>query len=205
MQVISTNSNLSTSGSAVKDSPLNSEGKRETDSLFGGLGSLAFTFGEGLSKQVFVGTSREDIAVGTLALELGYRQQLESGTKVSVSYLPTLLAQDVWADPFIVDTSRSETEKSGDAFRLKLDGIGGSLLSLDLAYAQMDIDTELSGAGMELTTGQQQSLARSGDTFYSKLSYRQFLGRGLGVTLLWCTLKTMLTAMRWQTRCSAVS
>lgn len=178
--VVSTDSNLSTSGSAVKNAPLNSQGSRETDALFGGLGNLAFTFGEGLSKQLFVGTSREDIAIGTLALEMGYRQQLASGTKVSLSYLPTLLAQDVWTDPYVTDANRSETEKSGDAYRLKLDNIGGSLLSLDLAYAQIDIDSEQSGNG--LTANEQNSLKRSGDTFYSKLSYRQFLGRGLGLT-----------------------
>ncbi|CZF85255.1 MULTISPECIES: DUF2860 family protein [Grimontia] len=178
----STDSNLSTKGHAKKDAPLNSEGSQETDSIFGVLGGLSYTFGQGLDKQIFVGTSRDDIAVGTIAMELGYRQALDSGTRVSVSYLPTVLATDVWKDPFAVGTPRSKTEKSGDAYRLQLDRIGGSMLSLDIAYAQTDIEHEQSGRSLGLSTNDQQSLKRSGDTFYSKLSYRQFLGKGLGIT-----------------------
>ncbi|NGN96959.1 DUF2860 domain-containing protein [Grimontia sp. S25] len=178
----STNSNLSTNGNAVKNAPLNSEGEQETSSIVGALGSVAFTFGQSLDKQIFVGTSREDIAIGTIALELGYQQELESGTRVSLSYLPTVLAEDVWTDPFTLGAARSETEKSGDAYRLQLNRIGGSMLSLDLAYAQTEVDLEQSGSTLGLSPAQQQSLDRSGDTFYSKVSYRQFLGRGLGIS-----------------------
>ncbi|CZF79339.1 hypothetical protein GCE9029_01404 [Grimontia celer] len=177
----STDSNLSTNGNATKNAPLNSTGEQEASSIVGALGSLSFTFGQGLDKQIFVGTSREDIAIGTIALELGYRQQLDSGTKVSLSYLPTVLAEDVWKDPFNVGSARAETEKTGDAYRLQFDRIGGSMFSLDLAYAQTDVEEELSGSTQGLTTAEQQSLNRSGDTFYSKVSYRQFLGKGLGV------------------------
>lgn len=178
----STDSNLSTSGSTTKNAPLNSAGNRETEAIFGALGNLSFTFGQGLDKQFFIGTSREDIAVGIIALELGYKQELASGTQVSLSYLPTVLAEDVWTNPFTLGSPRTETEKSGDAYRLKLDRIGGSLLSLDMAYAQSDIDNEQSGAGLGLSNAGQQRLDRNSDTFYSKLGYRQFLGKGLGVT-----------------------
>ncbi|OEE59188.1 hypothetical protein A1OK_04030 [Enterovibrio norvegicus FF-454] len=178
--VVSTDSNLSTSGEAIKNAPLNSSGNRETNPIFGPLGSLAFTWGEGLSQQIFVGTTREDIAVGTVALEIGYKQELASGTKVTVAYLPTVLSEEVWSNPYLTDTARSETDKSGNAYRLQLNSIGGSPLSIDIAYAQTEIDDEQSGTA-GFTLSEQSQLNREGDTLYSKVSYRQFLGRGLGI------------------------
>ncbi|MBE1275841.1 DUF2860 domain-containing protein [Enterovibrio baiacu] len=180
--VVSTDSNLSTSGENTKNGELNSNGDREADAIFGALGKLAFTFGSGLDKQIFVGTSREDIAIGTIALEAGYKQQFGSGTTITASYLPTLVNEDIWADPYITRSPRTETEKSGNAYRFQVSSIGGSPLSVDLAFAETDIENEQSGQALGLSQSAQESLQRSGDTFYSKLSYRQFLGRGLGVT-----------------------
>ncbi|MDD1783718.1 DUF2860 domain-containing protein [Enterovibrio sp. ZSDZ35] len=187
--IASTDSNLSTNANDTKTGSLNTEGSRESDAIFGPLGNAKFTFGEGLDKQIFVGTSREDIAIGIVALEVGYKQELKSGTQISVSYLPTLLAEDVWADPFLIGSPRTETEKTGNAYRLQLDRIAGSMWSLDMAYAQTEFDNEQSGSSLGLTAQQQQTLAREGDTFYSKLSYRQFLGKGLGVTPAFVYLK----------------
>ncbi|MDD1794609.1 DUF2860 domain-containing protein [Enterovibrio sp. ZSDZ42] len=178
--VVSTDSNLSTGGEATKNSPLNRSGNRETDSIFGPLGSVAFTWGAGLNHQVFAGTTREDIAVGTIALEIGYKYEFASGTQVTAAYLPTVVSEEVWANPYLTDTARSETDKSGNAYRLQVSRIGGSPLSLDFAYAQTEIDNEQSGTSSFSPTEQNQ-LAREGDSFYTKASYRQFLGRGLGV------------------------
>ncbi|WP_394210101.1 DUF2860 domain-containing protein [Enterovibrio calviensis] len=178
--VVSTDSNLSTSGDAITNAPLNSSGNRETNTIFGPLGKLAFTWGEGLNQQIFVGTTREDIAVGTVALEIGYKQELASGTKVTVAYLPTVLSEEVWSNPYLTDAARSETDKSGNAYRLQLNSIGGSPLSIDMAYAQTEIDDEQSGTA-GFTLSEQSQLNREGDTLYSKVSYRQFLGRGLGI------------------------
>ncbi|PKF50801.1 DUF2860 family protein [Enterovibrio nigricans] len=187
--IASTDSNLSTSANNTKTGTLNTEGNRENDAIFGPLGSAKFTFGEGLNKQIFAGTSREDIAIGIVALEVGYKQELASGTQISLSYLPTLLAEDVWADPFLIGSPRTETEKTGNAYRLQFNRIGGSFLSLDMAYAQTEFDDEQSGSSLGLTTQQQQTLARKGDSFYSKISYRQFLGKGLGITPAFVYLK----------------
>ncbi|KXF81739.1 DUF2860 domain-containing protein [Enterovibrio coralii] len=187
--VASTDSNLSTNASETKSGTLNSEGNRETDAIFGPLGSLKFTFGQNLDKQIFAGTSREDIAIGIVALEVGYKQELASGTQVSLSYLPTLLAEDVWADPFLTGSPRTETEKTGNAYRLQFSRISGSPFALDMAYAQTEFDNEQSGSSLGLTSQQQETLDREGDSFYTKLSYRQFLGAGLGVTPAFVYLK----------------
>lgn len=65
---------------------------REGSVLIAPLGSLSYTFGDQLEQQFYLGTAREDIAVGTLAFELGYRHQLSSGSVVDFSLLPTVMS-----------------------------------------------------------------------------------------------------------------
>ncbi len=178
--ITSTNSNLSTNGQENRQGLLNTRGSRENTGVFGALGNIAYTFGEDNDRQFFAGTSREDIAVGNVALEVGYKQMLTSGTKLTISYLPTLLSEDVWSDPFLMNSARTETERSGNALRLKFDSIGNSPVSVDVAYAWSEIDDERSGSGSGLTTEEQNQLRRSSDSVYTKVSYRHFLEPGRG-------------------------
>jgi hypothetical protein len=120
-------------------------GQREDGFLVFPLGNLAYTFGQQLDKQVYAGTSREDIAVGTLALELGYKQQLANGTVIDASFLPTIMSGDTWANPFEEGVQRSETDETGTAYRLKFSNIAQSGFSLDTAYADKEIKDERSG------------------------------------------------------------
>ncbi|WP_257265805.1 DUF2860 domain-containing protein [Endozoicomonas sp. ONNA2] len=183
--VTSTDSNLSTNGQANRQGPLHSGTSQENTGIFGVLGNITYTFGDGNDRQLFAGTSREDIAIGNVALEVGYKQMLASGTRLTISYLPTLLGDDVWADPFLMNSARTETERSGNAFRLKLDGIANTPVSVDVAYARSEIDNERSGSG--LTSEQQDQLRRSSDSLYTKVSYRHFLepGRALSPALIY--------------------
>ena len=138
------------------------------------LGSVAYTFGTELDKQVFLGTSREDIAVGTFALELGYRQELASGMVVGVSFLPTVMAGETWSDPYALNTKRETTDVTGNAYRLSLSDIAGSSFSLDLAYGTQKIDNEKSGAtgSSVITAAEQSTLARDASTIYMKGEYK---------------------------------
>ncbi len=197
--IVSTNSNLSTEGDSTKYSPLNSEGNREHDFLIGGLAELNYTFGHNLEHQIFFGTSRDDVAVGVVALEAGYKYTLPSGTAVSFSYLPTLVSKDIWQDPYKLDSARAETEMKGSAYRLKIEDIDGMPLSVNVAYAKTEVDTELSGEALGLSTLERSQLARSGNSYYSKVSYRQMLGRGVGITpsLAYQKFNADGTAMRY--------
>ncbi|USE36261.1 DUF2860 family protein [Endozoicomonas sp. SCSIO W0465] len=178
----STDSNLSTNTQKNKQGLLNSGGSRENTGIFGALGNITYTFGVDNDRQFFAGTSREDIAVGNVALEVGYKQLLTSGTRLTISYLPTLLSEDVWSDPFLVNSARTETERSGNAFRLKLDSIVNSPLSIDVAYARSEIDDERSGSGSGLTAEEQDLLRRGSDSVYMKVSYRHALVPGSGLS-----------------------
>ncbi|MCF4176075.1 DUF2860 domain-containing protein [Vibrio sp. McD22-P3] len=132
------------------------------------LGSLQYTFGAQSNHQLFLGTSRADIAVGTVALEAGYKYLFRDKTRVSVSFLPTILEGEVWQDPYTTDT-RNTTKEKGNAYRLQLDNIAGSLFSLDLAYGKRELDEERSGTGVPALSPQEaQLLSRNADILYGK-------------------------------------
>jgi len=139
------------------------------------LGNVAFTFGSQLDKQFYAGTAREDIAVGTLALELGYRQQLANGTVIDASFLPTIMSGETWANPFQENVERTTTDEKGNAYRLKLSNIANSGFSLDTAYAVKDIENELSGQSH--SSGAAELLKRDATSIYVKGDYRLFLSR----------------------------
>lgn len=165
--IISSTSNFNVDGDATIDS-LNNEADSESEGLIAPLGNVAYTFGEGLRQQIYFGTSREDIAVGTLAVQLGYKHKLSSGTVVDVSFLPTVISGETWANPYQLNTPREETDVSGNAYRLQLNSISGSGFSLDLAFATTDVEDDLT-AGSDL--------ARDADSYYAKGSYRFTVSR----------------------------
>lgn len=154
-----------------KDSPLNNAGEREPSATGGILGQLRFTFGD---HQLFLGTSRDDIAVGDIAFEVGYSHFIGRRTSISFSYLPSL-GKETWEDPFVVDQDRTVTDINSDAFRIKVKNVLESPVSVDLAYYTQKLDHEASGKGL---FGESiQSLNRNGDGIYSKLTYSLPLGR----------------------------
>lgn len=139
----------------------------ESSFLVAPLGSVAYTFGEKLNHQVYTGTARDDVATGTVVLEVGYKYQLESGMVIDASILPTIMSGETWANPYKVGEARSETDETGNAFRLKLDSIAGSAFSVDMAFATRDVENDLV----------EDALKRDADTFYLKGQYRQPISR----------------------------
>jgi hypothetical protein len=131
------------------------------------LGSLAYTFGQNLDKQVYIGTAREDIAVGQMSLEIAYKQELNSGTVVNVSFLPTIMPDETWANPYLLDSERTTTNEAGYAYRLKVSKIAGSNFSLDAAYATKELENEVTS----------DELKRDSNIIYLKTNYRLFLNR----------------------------
>jgi hypothetical protein len=141
------------------------------------LGNIAYTFGDQLDKQVFFGTSREDIAVGTLALELGYKQKLANETVISASVLPTVLSKETWTDPFLEGAARQTTDEAGLAYRLQFSNIAGSKFSLETGVGSSEVDDENSGFAAGLTISEQELLERDSTTYYLRGSYMLPLSR----------------------------
>ncbi|MGR5132401.1 DUF2860 domain-containing protein [Vibrio alfacsensis] len=163
-------SNLYTGGDKSISSPYQRAGDESNAFLFP-LGNVAYTF-SGLDKQVYFGVSRDDLAVGDLAVELGYRQVLTGGMVLDLSLVPTVVNKDVWADPYLPKVNRSKTEESGNAFRLKLTNINGTNFNLDTAFAVKDVENEQSAKGLGLSEQQRVLLARDNSSFYLKGSYQ---------------------------------
>ncbi|MGY0617440.1 DUF2860 domain-containing protein [Vibrio sp. FJH11] len=159
---VTSESNFNTDNSKTIDS-LDKSGDSDSSVVAAPLGNIAYTFGKQLNQQVYAGTTRSDIAIGTLAFQLGYQYQLPSGTILDVSYLPTILQGETWRNPYQVGVARRTTDEGGNAYRFQLKGLVDENFNLDLAYADKEIDNE------EVTD---RTLARDADIYYVKGDYR---------------------------------
>ena len=155
-------SNFNTEENANKSGRLNSSGESETQALIAPLGMLKYTYGYDNNQQLFFGTSRDDIAVGDLALEIGYKQKFADNTIMSLAFIPTVIGGETWKNPYVTGQDRQETDIKGDAFSASLDNIMGSGLSAQLGIYNLEVDDEESA---------QAKLERDGQGLYSKLSY----------------------------------
>ncbi len=165
--VASSTSNFNTDADSNLSS-INQKASSESSFLVAPLGSVAYTFGDRLNHQVYTGTARDDVATGTVVLEVGYKYQLESGMVIDASLLPTIMSGETWADPYNTTSARTKTDETGNAFRLKLSSIAGSAFSLDMAYATKEVDQD---------DIEQQELKRDANTLYLKGQYRLPLSR----------------------------
>ncbi|SON48938.1 DUF2860 domain-containing protein [Vibrio tapetis] len=138
-------SNETSNSDDTKTGNLNSGGETKSSAMFVPIGQLRYTFGQDNDKQVFLGSSRGDIIEGLFALELGYSFEYGNDSIMSLSYLPTIAAGDVWEDPFISNTKRKKTKISGDTFRVQVDNFLDIGLSGDFAFYKQKIENEQSG------------------------------------------------------------
>lgn len=164
---VTSESNFNTDNDRTIDS-LNHSADSDSSVVAAPLGNIAYTFGTQLNQQVYAGTTRSDVAVGTLAFQLGYQYKLPSGTILDVSYLPTILEGETWRNPYQVGVARRTTDEGGNAYRLQVKGLIDKNFNLDLAYADKEIDEE------EVTD---RSLVRDADIYYIKGDYRISLDR----------------------------
>ena len=157
------------------------EGNSEKQGLLGFLGTVQYTFGESLTHQVYAGTTREDIATGTIAFEIGYRHQLSGGTILDFSVLPTLISGKAWSDPYAVGVNRNETDVKGNVGRLQMTNIGGTGFRTDFAIGESDVDDELSGSSLNLSAEEIALLDRERTYVYAKVGYPFILPNQAGV------------------------
>ncbi|MFA0000096.1 DUF2860 family protein [Vibrio lentus] len=161
---------------------LMSSGATEANGMVAILGSMQYTFGALNHKQIFLGTSRDDIITGTLAFEVGYRQQLESGMVIDFSILPILISGEVWDDPYAVDSMREETDLTGNVVRMQLSKMMGTNFNIDMAFGESDVKKENTGLkGLDLTDEERALMTREREYFYLKSGYQYFLIDGSGI------------------------
>ncbi|MEJ2765054.1 DUF2860 domain-containing protein [Photobacterium sp. MCCC 1A19761] len=162
---------------AVKEAPLNSEADTESGVTLFPLGQFRYTFGAENNQQVYLGTSREDIATGLIAFEIGYQFETTNNSTMAFSVLPTIVKDETWQDPFLVNQARKETDVSGNALRFQYNNILDQGISLDLAVYNRDIDSEQSGTSIPgLTPNDINRLQRDGDGIYSRIAWAMSTG-----------------------------
>ncbi len=147
------------------------------------LWNMGYTLDNG-STRFFAGTPEENIVEGTFLLELGIAQKLSDGTVLSAAYIPQIpgLDDEVWTDPYLLGSDRTETDRDSQAFRVAAESILGSPLTLKYGFGTQDIDNDQAGlylsqqAGSTLTTQDLQSLKRSADFHQVETLYTIELG-----------------------------
>ncbi|OZS43463.1 DUF2860 domain-containing protein [Photobacterium sanguinicancri] len=155
----------------------NEKASTQDSFLIAPLGTLNYTF-KSANQQVFFGTRRSDIALGRFHLELGFRQKFEDTGTFSFSFVPGLIKQATWADPFILNEEREETKVKTRALRLTADKIMGSNFSAELAVGKQSYDDEKSGFA-NFNTQDQALLDREANVAFAQGSYSKFVGRGM--------------------------
>ncbi|MCX2790844.1 DUF2860 domain-containing protein [Vibrio sp. Sgm 5] len=164
---VSSESHFNTDNSSTINS-LDESAESDSSFIAAPLGNAAYTFGHRLNHQVYAGTTRSDIAIGTLAFQLGYKYQLDSGTVLDFSYLPTILEGETWQNPYLTNQTRKTTDEGGNAFRFQINRFLDDNFNLDLAYADKDVEKD---------TVTDPSLARDAKIYHIKGDYRIPLSR----------------------------
>jgi len=154
----------------TKSGTLNSEAESDSKFVIAPLGQLRYTFGQENDQQLFIGTSRNDIIEGVMALELGYAFEFDNESVLSVSTLPTIASGDVFEDPYLVNTKRKTTDLTGNTYRIQYDNIIGSGLNAELAYYTLDVDKERSAS--TLSADAQKAMQRDGKGIYTSINMR---------------------------------
>ncbi|MCG3844939.1 DUF2860 domain-containing protein [Photobacterium damselae] len=165
----STNSQFDKDNSVTHD--LSGSGSHQNHVFIAPLGTVSYTFSQA-DKQIFFGTSRSDVALGRFHIEAGYKQRFADRTQLTLSYIPGILEQDTWSDPFVTGQDRNETNTNVKAFRIQLDNIMGSSFSIQTAYGKYSVDNEQSGwSQIQLTPSQRAALRRDSDLLYIEGAY----------------------------------
>ena len=160
----SSSSKSNMAGDEVIDS-LNSSPKSDSGTEFGPGLELSYTF-VGSRTQLFAGTEHGDLG----DLGAGIRQGVGSLGNLRASVLLTG-GDEVWQDPYAVGVERDDTDTSGTGMILGWEHIFES--DFDITYSQrsIELDDELSGTALGLTSAQRALLNREGDEKTLALSY----------------------------------
>ncbi|WP_164684077.1 DUF2860 family protein [Vibrio maerlii] len=161
MGIFTQEDNLSTDG----DETISQYGSASSESEFTvePIVNLEYAFNE--KHYVYGGTHNEELIQGELAFELGYGYKMDNGTVLDVSYVHALMADEVWENPYELNSKRETTDLSANGFRFQAEEIAGTGFGFDGIYYSKDVDNEASIKELE----------RSGSGFNGAVSYTYYL------------------------------
>lgn len=162
---------------------LDQDAESETDFIPMIFWNMGYTLENGTTR-FFAGSSEDSVIDSISFLEVGIQQKLLNGTVLSAAYIPGIpgLEDEVWADPYLLGSNRSETDRDAHAFRVAAESLFGTALSFNYGFGTQDIDTDQAGlylsqqSGSTLTTSDLNDLKRSGDFHRAQVLYAFQLG-----------------------------
>lgn len=104
------------------------------------------------------------------SMELGYRHYLANGTRLSLGYLPGVIAEEQWQDPYLTGAARQKTDVTISGFNLAAEQIMGSDFTVRLGLGERDVDDETSGQALDADA--QQTLKREGNQMFAQLEHK---------------------------------
>ncbi|MFD2228620.1 DUF2860 family protein [Alkalimarinus sediminis] len=148
---------------------LNNSGKKTSGLMTFPLARLDYTL-ESLKTQFFVGNSRENVGKGEFQIEFGGSHQFNDNSTLTLAYFPELpFIGETWKDPYLTGKVREKTEETAQGGRIELKNVAGSLLDVQYAFADSEIDSELSGTNLAYLSDLDRSKLHR-DAFYQRIS-----------------------------------
>jgi len=149
--------------------------------------NVNYTFSN-LKTQVSLGNDLADFLQFDRSTRLALRHDFDSLGRMQIALLSSAFpATEVWADPYLLDEKRKDTERSTTGGRFTWDKIFGSHFELKVSARTIEIDDENSGEGYRdsngdpLTRQQRKLLDREGDINRMELGYMFIIGDGTNV------------------------
>jgi len=109
----------------------------------------------------------------TLETHLGVRQDIPGIGTVDFSLAMSSLPIDVWKDPYVVDASRGDTERTTSGIHIAWDRIFSTPLEVVYSAMEIELDDERSGSSeaLGLSGADQRLLRREGMVYRLDLRY----------------------------------
>lgn len=142
--------------------------------------NLGYTFSNRKTR-VFLGSDLEDFLQFDRSTLLALRHDFDRIGSFQLAFLTSAYpGTEVWADPYLLDQKRKDTESSSSGGRITWDRIFGSNFELKATAREREIDDENSGADprLGLSTAERKLLDREGDISRLELGYKFVLGDG---------------------------
>jgi len=179
---INNESQLSTGTENKKIEDLNATGESTSSKLIAPLGSVYYTLDSLKTQLFFEANSADQISTNGLQYEFGIKHQFKDDSTLTFAAFPQLsVLNDVWEDPFLEGSDRTETEQEVGGARISVEQIFATPLTVKYAIANSSIESELSGQNSNLSVNEMSSLER--DSLYQRLSFETMFPVAKGVFL----------------------
>jgi len=142
--------------------------------------NLGYTFSNRKTR-IFLGSDLEDFLQFDRSTLFALRHDFDRIGNVQLAFLTSAFpGTEVWADPYLLDQKRKDTESRSTGGRVTWDRIFGSNFEFKATAREREIDDENSGAdpSLGLTKAERKLLDREGDITRFELGYKFVLGDG---------------------------